>query len=151
MTRYLVLVDAPVNEGPTLAEFERLATDPETTFHVVVPVSDLDDVERSFVELEEAPAETADSAEVVAARWRLRDAVTTFEKAGLTATGIVGATSPVDSIEQALEADSFDAVVVVTGPAGIAGWVNLDLASRLERHLSEPVVTIEVEPPSDSA
>ena len=51
-------------------------------------------------------------------------------------------------VDAPIQFDNFshDAVIVVTNPAGIAGWVSLDLPSRVERHVSEPVITVEVDP-----
>ena len=53
---------------------------------------------------------------------------------------------PLDALDWAGDDFSHAAVIVVTNPAGIAGWVSLDLPSRVERHVSEPVITVEVDP-----
>ena len=145
MTRYLVLADQPIDGDRASTEFRRMAATRGSSFHVVVPLVELDDEARRVVEIEEEPNEAAVTPEVVASKWRLREAMSTLEALGSDVTGSLGVESPVESIEQALDADDYDVVVVVTDPAGIAGWVKMDLASRIERHVSEPVVTIEVD------
>ncbi len=141
MIRYLVLVDTPLRGATAMAELERLNT-AAALFHIVVPARALSDDERTLLE----SGEGSESHEVLAARSGVQNAVDQLEKAGLNVTGAVGSENPIDAIEEALEAERFDAVVVVTEPAGIAGWVNLDLPSRIERHVSEPVVVIEIDP-----
>lgn len=144
MMRYLMLVDAPMGPELPVAELERLNT-AAASFHVVVPARSLHEEERKLVLLEESPEQSDTPPEVVAAGWRLGQILDSLQAVGLEADGSIGSDDPVDSIEAALDAGDYDAVVVVTEPSGIAGWVKLDLPSRIERHVDEPVVTIEVD------
>lgn len=145
MTQNLLLLDAPSIGTSALHQLRELRG-PGSTLHVVVPAGRLDAGERTFTALESDPNEVGDAPEVVAARWRLRDAITRLQEDGFETTGEVGEEDPIDAIEQCVSSQRYDTVAVVTGPAGIAGWVNLDLPSRVRRHVDAPVLAIECDP-----
>jgi hypothetical protein len=141
---YLIYTEVPLYGDHV--EFRLAALDPSATVKVMVPVRRLTAEELQFLELEMAP-EPAESPEGLFARWRLRDAVACLHRAGFENVGgetVVG--SPLDAIEAAVEADRPGAVVVITDPAGVAGWVHMDLAHRVQRHIDEPLIHIELEP-----
>lgn len=146
MPSYLVLIDAPITDD-ALAKLGPANT-PDSTFHVVVPATAVSDAERELVQSEQSPKETGDPDGVIAARWRLRSTMDQLQSAGLTASGSIGVENPLDAVDQALKAGSYDVVVVVSNAAGIAGWAKLDLPSRIERHVSEPVVVLESAQPA---
>lgn len=146
MMRYLVLVDRPIHGEGALAQLEALDT-AAASFHLVVPVTPLSESEAAYVDRERTAADAGDDDAVVAARWRLRDAASAVQSVGLeVVNGKVGPPDPVEAIERALDVDDYQAVVVVTGRPGVAGWFNLDLPSRVGRHVDVPMVAIEVEP-----
>ncbi len=142
MSQYLVLVDKPQFDQHALSEFDGLNND-GSTFHLISPVRELSADEADYVQLESDPA-VAEPPETTAARWRLGQAMDTLRERGLEVSGVVGPESPLDAIDEALDSGDYDQVVVVTDAAGIAGWVGLDLASRIDRRVTEPVVAVEV-------
>lgn len=141
MSHYLVVLDQPRLDDSALREFDRLNAD-HSTFHVVVPTRPLSDEEKTFLEVESGPDVADESSEATAATWRLSDAVGALQERGLDVTGEIGPESPLDAVDWALDHGDYDQVVVVTDSAGMAGWVGLDLASRIERRISEPVISI---------
>ena len=146
MLKFLTLVDASVWSDAVLARLNELSTK-SASFHLLVPARPLTEGELEYVETEMLVTESAESPEQLMARWRLRDAMTAMENAGFeSVTGAIGNAHPMTAIDDALEAEGYDAVIVVTGPLGPASWVSLDLPSRIKRHVEEPVTHIEVQP-----
>lgn len=146
MLKFLTLVDASVWSDAVLARLNELSTR-SASFHLLVPARPLTEGELDYVETEMLVTESAESPEQLMARWRLRDAMTAMENAGFeSVTGAIGNAHPMTGIDDALEAEGYDAVIVVTGPLGPASWVSLDLPSRIKRHVEEPVTHIEVQP-----
>jgi hypothetical protein len=62
---------------------------------------------------------------------------------GLDATGEVTVRSPVGATEAAVAADRYDGVVVIDRPGNFTSRIRLDLPSRIERRVTEPVLTIK--------
>jgi hypothetical protein len=126
---------------------DRLAAlDTSAAVKVMVPVRKLSDEELQYLQLELAP-EMAESPEVLFARWRLRDAIACLNRVGfenVDGETVVG--SPLDAITDAVEGGRPGSVVVITDPAGVAGWVHMDLAHRIQRHIDEPIIHIELQP-----
>lgn len=146
--RYLLLADGPV-DGEMIRVHLRVREPADVVVHVVVPARALDEGELRMVEIEDSAPDDGASPAVVAAQWRLRSAIDSLRAAGFTeVTGVTGVPQSIDAVDDALAGGSFDQVVVVTGPIGLSGWVHLDLAHRIERHVDEPVVHIEATPPS---
>lgn len=146
MSRYLVLVDAPLDGEVVRSRLAAMGAS-GASFHVVVPARPLNDDERQMVALEGTEADAMDSPEMVAARWRLRSATDAMTAAGLRdLTAQVGEPDPLEAIDRACASEHFNAIVVVTRPAGMKSWVHLDLPHRVARHVDEPVIHIEVEP-----
>lgn len=144
MSQYLVVLDRSNLAEPALREFERLNSN-GSTFHVVVPARPLSDDEKALVDIEADPDTADERPQTTVAKWRLRDAVEALRGRGLEVSGSVGPEDPLDAIDSALDNGDHRTVVVVTDAAGIEGWVGLDLPSRVERRVSEPVITIEVD------
>jgi hypothetical protein len=142
--KYLIYTETPLNDGEVQHRLRDLDT--SAVVRVMVPVRELTEAESQFLRAEHATDQVGTSPEEVSARWRLREAVASLHLAGFEAVdGWTIPGSPVDAIESEVEAGRYDAVVVVTGPTGVAGWVNLDLAHRVERHVDKPVTHIEFE------
>lgn len=144
--RYLVLAEATLRQPEVLDRFVALNAS-AAAFHVVVPLRELTDAEQDYVSTEAASTVAGESPAQVMAQFRLEDAISALHKVGIDdVTGAVGVASCVDAVEQALEQERYDAVVVVSGPLGVRGWVHLDLPSRIERHVDHPVIHIEAHP-----
>ena len=121
--------------------------DTSASVKVMVPVRALSGGERAFFQAELASDRTNAPPRQLLARWRLRDAINSLHKAGFESVeGVAAEEHPVDAIEATVAADKYDSVIVVTEPAGVAGWMHLDLAHRVERHLHSPVIHIELHP-----
>lgn len=145
MLKFLTLVDASVWSEAVLARLGELSTK-SASFHLLVPARALTEGEMEYVETEMLATEAVESPEQLMARWRLRDAMTAMENAGFeSVTGTIGNAHPMTAIDDALESAAYDAVIVITGPLGPSSWVSLDLPSRIQRHVDEPVTHIEVD------
>lgn len=144
MARYLVLLEQTLKDEAIIERFHAMHAE-GASFHLLVPVRSLSEQEKEFIALEvdERPAEGDDAA--IMARWRLRDALSVLEESGLAGhvDGEVGRSDPIDAVEDALHGQDFDGVVIVTSRPGIAGWLHLDTASRIERKLDIPVIHLE--------
>lgn len=144
--RYLVLLEEKLQEE-TVSELRKMDSQ-EAEFHLLVPARPLSEEEKEFVALEVAgsPDEEVEGDETaVMARWRLRDTMNRLEGPGFSGqvVGEMGRADPIDAAEDALREQDYDSVVVVTSRPGIAGWLHLDTASKLERKLDIPVHHIE--------
>ncbi len=144
MPRYLVLLEQSLQDERIIERLRAMRAE-GVSFHLLVPVRPVSEEEKEFIQLEvdERPDEGDDAA--VMARWRLRDAISVLEESGLAGhvDGEVGRSDPIDAVEDALARQHFDQVVIVTSRPGIAGWLHLDTASRIERKLDIPVIHLE--------
>ena len=145
MMNYLIYSEVSLNGdhvGQRLGELDKSAS-----VKVMVPVRALRAGELAFFAAELAGDKTSEPPPQLFARWRLRDAISALHRLGFESVeGVAVDKHPVDAIEAAVAANRYDSVIVVTERAGVAGWVHLDLAHRVERHLHSPVVHIELHP-----
>lgn len=141
MPRYLVLLEQSLQDE-TIIERLRAMRAEGVSFHLLVPARAVSEEEKEFikVEVEERPDEGDDAA--VLAQWRLRDAISVLDESGLAGhvDGEIGRSDPIDAVEDAMSRQHFDQVVIVTSRPGLAGWLHLDTASRIERKLDIPVI-----------
>ena len=63
------------------------------------------------------------------------------DAAGCRVEGLIGAEDPFVAVSAALEADSYDEVIVSTLPARVSHWLHIDLPARVKR-LGLPVTVI---------
>jgi hypothetical protein len=63
------------------------------------------------------------------------------EAAGSSVEGIIGAASPPDAIQDAVNVRGFDEIIISTLPVRVSRWMKLDLPSKL-RGLGLPVTTV---------
>ncbi len=133
MPRYLVVAHQTAS-SPELRQTLREIRErqPEATFLLVVPATPVQHLP-GWVEGEaRAAAQTAGD--------RAREL--------LLADGVpledvrVGDPNPVYAVEDETRDGGFDGIVVSTLPAGASRWLKLDPVSRLQRHLSIPVVHV---------
>lgn len=116
----------------------------------VAAVTDLarDDPEAEFVLLVPAtPTEqmytwTEGAAQAVA-RQRADAAALVLTDAGAKVVATrIGAAHPYEAVIDALNADSYDAVIVSTFGAGASRWLKMDLVNRLRRSLDLPITHV---------
>ena len=146
MASYLVLANRTIG-GTALTEHlaEIVASDPDVTFTVVVPVT-----HGAGVPLEIGGAMggiavmDVDTEQLVVhdAYERLDQLMAWFAASGVEATGDVVVGDAVTSIERIRRTRPFDRIIVSTLPSTISRWLRLDLARRVERRFGLPVTTI---------
>ena len=143
--KFLIYTEVPLN-GDYVGR--RLgALDTSASVRVMVPVRALSGGELAFFSAELAGEKSNEPREQLFARWRLRDALNALHRLGFESVeGVAADEHPVDAIEAAVAANRYDSVIVVTEPVRVAGWIHLDLAHRVERHLHAPVIHIELRP-----
>lgn len=139
--RYLVLLEQKLQDESVVEKLREMHAD-GASFQLIVPARPLSEAEKEFIELEVDEASAGEDHAAVLANWRIRDAVSLLEEAGLAGhvDGEVGRADPIESVEDALSRHDYDGVVIVTSRPGIAGWLHLDTASKLERKLDIPVI-----------
>lgn len=89
---------------------------------------------------------------ISAAERRLRQSLERLRAAGVTATGEVGDSDPLQAIEDALRAERVDAIVISTHPAGRSNWLERDVVERAAQRFGLPVTHVVVDlgsPPVD--
>lgn len=117
--------------GQALSDLVRDGSDENATFHVLVPATPAGD--------HSVPDDDA----IAVAQIRLGQALLRFEQVGAQVTGEVAVHEPLDAIEQALDANSYDGIIISTLPPGASRWLHLDLPRRVGRKFDLPVVTVE--------
>ncbi|NND76290.1 MAG: hypothetical protein HKN44_14925 [Ilumatobacter sp.] len=121
------------------------SVDRTSAVRVIVPVRPLTTDEEKFVAVEFDDNDAVER-DVRFARWRLDAVMDALRSAGHTdVDGQTSADSAVDTIEHAVEDGNVDHVVVITGPTGVAGWIQMDLPHRIERHVDRPVTHVELD------
>jgi hypothetical protein len=63
------------------------------------------------------------------------------EAAGSTVEGLVGSSTPLDAIQDAVNVHGFDEIIISTLPTRVSRWLHLDLPSKLNG-LGLPVTTV---------
>lgn len=138
--RVLLVANRTALTAALRAEVEKRAAKVPTAFHLLVPAhpSGLHRV----VDPEVAGRE--------AAQTRMEEALASLgEAAGSPVTGEVGDADPIAAIHDAMNAASFDEIVISTLPKKVSRWLHLDLPSKA-RGLGLPVTHIETMPPGES-
>jgi hypothetical protein len=86
-----------------------------------------------------------DAADGRAGDWTFRHAVRLIERtSGAPVRGVLRRTDPFDAIAEALEADSYDEVVISTLPRARSRWLHRSLPRRVAR-LGVPVTVVTPE------
>lgn len=81
----------------------------------------------------------------------MRRAVERIRAAGLEVDGRVGDPDPIAAVEDAVNAESYDAAIVSTLPTHLSKWLKLDLPHRVERVTGLPVTHVVASEVSHSA
>lgn len=161
MSRYLVVANQTLGgEALTRAIRER-AESGSAHFHVVVPDTNPEDYEPSWVKLvatgvredtrdavgTDDDVATAGRALAQRAKHRLREMIDRILEAGGEADGEIGDADPYVAVRSVLRAQDFDEVIISTMPAGVSRWLRLDLPHRVGRIFDGPVTVIEAHRP----
>lgn len=78
-------------------------------------------------------------AAVEAARERMRVTIDELRRHGLTVTGEVGDSDPLQAMADALVGFSASQVIISTWPAGASNWLEKDLPSRAAKRFGLPI------------
>lgn len=163
MRRYLVIANQTLG-GEALAQAIReRAESGSAHFHVVVPDTNPEDYEPSWVKLvvtgvreetrdavgtdDDADVATAGRALAQRARHRLREMIDRILEAGGEADGEIGDPDPYVAVRAVLRGQAFDEVIISTMPAGVSRWLRLDLPHRVGRIFDGPVTVVEARRP----
>lgn len=92
-------------------------------------------------------ASDTDAAEA-AARERLDESLARLERAGVHATGAIGADDPVQALEDALWAFPVDEVIVSTHEPGRSHWLARRVVEQVRERVSVPVTHVVVRAPA---
>lgn len=124
----LVLANETVLGAPLLERIRLRAAEGPTSFLIMSPQSDRDDVEHPEAER------------------RLRDALSTLRSEGIEAHGQVAHPDPYTAAMEVVEDERVDEIVVSTFPDTRSGWLRRDLVERLRKDSDVPVEHIVTEP-----
>ena len=131
-TRILVVANRTATTPALLAEMRARAARGPAEFHLVVP-STPHGLHR-VVDPEETGGPEAERT--------LAEALPLLtEAAGQNVTGALGDASPMTALEDAVNAGSFDEIIVSTLPTRVSKWMKLDLPSKA-RNLGLPVTHV---------
>lgn len=76
------------------------------------------------------------------ATFRMRHAIDKLHAAGVDAEGEVGVSDPIHAVARALEHEPADEIVVMTLPAGLSKWLDVDLPKAFEHRFGLPVTVL---------
>ena len=127
MRSYLVVANRTLGADPLLEKVKECVASGPCSFHLVVPV--------------EPPSghPWTESEVRAAAQERLDSAIARFRELGARVDGEVGDSNPIQAIEDAMLAGTFDEILLSTLPPGPSRWLKLDLPHRMASHFSIPV------------
>lgn len=139
-THVLLVANRTAMTAALRAEVKKRASNGPATFHLLVPASP-SGLHR-VVDPEVAGREEATT--------RMDQALVALgEAAGSPVTGEVGDADPIAAIHDALNAATFDEIVISTLPKRVSRWLHLDLPSKA-RGFGLPVTHIESMPAGES-
>lgn len=148
MSNYLLLLEHSLRDDTVLDRLTALWNRGNARLSLLVPQRSVSSDEEISVAFDDGHDRSPDDRDEALAKWRLHDAIDTLQRAGIdriTDAGI-GRADPVTAVEEALAHHPYDAVIVVTGRTGIAGWFHRDIASRLGRKLDIDVIHLRAAP-----
>jgi hypothetical protein len=90
-----------------------------------------------------APDDSARRRATLTAQSRLQHLVAQIRAAGGDARGELGNSDPIQAIAGLLgQGEQFDEIIISTLPAGVSGWLRMDVPRRVERKFKVPVTTV---------
>ncbi len=140
MRKFLVVANQTLGGTELKAEIERRIADGDCEFHVVVPVTRLEDYHGSTGGSADLYGQE-DQARKQAHR-RMMALVGEIRDAGAKADGELGDANPLVAIQKAISTRHYDEIVLSTFPQGVSKWLKMDLPSRVERAFDGPVKSI---------
>jgi hypothetical protein len=135
MPKVLVVANETVGSAKLLeAVRRRVERDPETAFHLVVPMT-----------RPKSGLVIYDAVERNAAQVRVDLALAYVGSEGVKADGEVGDPDPFAAAMDAVRSNDFDEIIVSTHPATRSGWLRRDLVERLRESSGLPVEHVVVD------
>jgi hypothetical protein len=129
--RYLVVANQTLGGEHLAAAIRVRHQEGPARFHVVVPATHPQD----------GATWTEGEARANAER-QLNDALERFREMGADVDGEVGDESPLQAIGDAINAETYDEIILSTLPAGVSRWLGQDLPHRVERSFGLPVTHV---------
>lgn len=154
MGRCMIVVNQTAGGRALEAAIEERIAAGRTSFHVVVPMTepryetDLWAADTAAFKVQTDPAAPHPSPLEEArqrSERRLDAIIDRIRAAGGVADGDVGDQDPVKAARQALEAETFDEVIVSTLPSKLSRWLHRDVPSKLAKAIDVPVAVVEAE------
>jgi GABA permease len=139
--RLLVIANETVGGSELLAELERRARGKKTEVLVVTPA--LNSPIRHWVSDEDAARE--------AAAERLEHSLEAMRAAGMTASGEVGDSDPVQAIADSIRTFAPDEIVISTHPEGRSNWLERGVVESAKERFDVPVAHVVVDLEAASA
>jgi GABA permease len=133
--RLLVIANETVGGSELLAELERRAGGMKTEVLVVTPA--LNSPIRHWVSDEDRARE--------AAAERLEHSLEAMRAAGMTASGEVGDSDPVQAIADAIRTFAPDEIVISTHPEGRSNWLERGVVENAKERFDVPVAHVVVD------
>ena len=136
MRRYLVVANQTLTGDELVRVITSCAEAEPSEFHIVVPATPIVEM---WVEAVTMPyggmvcEPRSDEQALELAQERLAEAMNQLQAAGATIHGQVGDRDPVAAVEKALQAETYDEIIVSTLPSRISRWLHQDLPRRLEK------------------
>ena len=146
----LLIANQTLDGGRVVAMLEQIRTGEEPfAVYVLVPATPVG-------LLRDAPGEArmdshvgvdarADDAGVAAARFRLRQALTVLQEAGIDAHGSVGDPNPVAAAAKVMAEENIDEVLLSTLSRENSRWLHADVPLALERRLGLKVTVLSAD------
>lgn len=129
--------------SPELADvLSDRAASGECSVTIVVPQTPLDRYRSPVSPREYRFAPSRQTAETVAEH-QLAVALEHLAALPATVTGQIGDEDPLTAVRQAVEADTYDEIIVSTFPEGVSKWLGMDVVGRVTRHVDIPVTHVE--------
>jgi GABA permease len=147
MRHVLVVANQTLGSDELVGTLRRRVADGPCEFHFVVP-NTLSTGRRGADPGHLGPPADEDVTELV--QRRLDAELNWLRKLGVTVTGEVGSTDPVQAVSAALGSrQDIDEVIVATFPRGTSRWLRMDLVNRVKRHSRLPVTHVECKRPKE--
>ncbi|MFL5778107.1 MAG: hypothetical protein ACJ761_04100 [Chloroflexota bacterium] len=131
MASYLIVANQTLPSALLRDAVQERRAAGDATFYVVVPATKAG---RNFTWDEDESRRQA--------RERLDAYLASLEAEGISATGEVGDSDPIEAVRDAIRGRDVDEILLSTLPPGISRWIGQDVPSRLRGVVTTPVTVI---------
>lgn len=142
MARILLIGNQTLLSPELAGVLSERAVSGECSIHLVVPQTPLDRYRAPISEREYRFAWSNRTAETVAEH-QLAVALEHLASLPATVIGEIGDEDPLTAVRLAVEADTYDEIIVSTFPEEVSKWLGMDVVGRLSRRLDIPVTHVE--------